>query len=54
MLTGMLASRSNSITIFFMAQRRLCFAGLHIGNPAASTCGDWEGRLTGNLADAVR
>jgi hypothetical protein len=27
--------------------------GLHIGNPAASSCGDWEGRLTGNLADAV-
>ena len=28
--------------------------GLHIGNPAASTCGDWEGRLTGNLANAMR
>ena len=28
--------------------------GLHIGNPAASTCGDWEGRLTGSLANAMR
>lgn len=26
--------------------------GLHVGSPAAS-CGDWEGRLTGKLADAV-
>jgi hypothetical protein len=26
--------------------------GLHIGNPAAAGCGDWEGRLQGDLADA--
>lgn len=27
--------------------------GRHVGNPVASSCGDFEGRLTGNLADAV-
>ncbi len=27
--------------------------GFHVGNPAASSCGDFENRLTGKLADAV-
>ncbi len=27
--------------------------GFHVGNPAASSCGDFENRLVGNLADAV-
>jgi hypothetical protein len=28
--------------------------GLNIGNPAATTCGDWADRLSGALADAER
>jgi hypothetical protein len=27
--------------------------GFHVANPAASSCGDFDNRLTGNLADAV-